>query len=627
MNSTPIRAARRAPRVSRRNFIRSSAAVAGSQTLLLSTSQAASTSLEGYASATSVAVGGTLSLHARDPQALGTGTTVYPLTIVRIGYPDVTMLSTTVTLGNQAVPADVVANGCRWPASYRFSVPNSWPSGIYFAAIGSGPNACTVPFIVRAVSATAGTKVLVQVPVTTVHAYNAYGGKSLYDFNSSDGVRSPKVSFDRPLTDAFNTSFDNWSQYLARWLAKNRIAADFCTSHDLHANANLLDPYQLYLSAGHDEYWTRDMRDHLDAFVAVGGNAAIFGGNTCWWQARLEGSGNRTLVCYKSLSADPVADLRLKTVNWRDLAQPFPENATVGLGFIKGASWTNGFARPVTPYVVQRPEHWVFAGTGLAKGAGFGGEFVGYETDAADFRSAGDGLFHPTGLDGTPATLRILAQADASDWDAKAQALGLSGELSGYATLGVFSRGGKQGTVFNAGSVDWAYGLGAELNGQTPSPISRITLNVVTQLTRAWGESADVRQFHSTSGTDPWNCTYATSTQSTVSGASLDGVAFRGFVSAESGTIPIYRYRSARAGTGGYRYRYSWTSTLDLFGLNWVLEGVAFHAYGLAASDRIAVYKYSASNASGQDFYRLSTSATAPAGWNSMGVLFYAPKA
>ena len=49
----------------------------------------------------------------------------------------------------------------------------------------------------------------------------------------------------------------------------------------------MLEGHRLFLSAGHDEYWSWGMRETLDAFTDAGGNAAIFSGNTCFWQVRL----------------------------------------------------------------------------------------------------------------------------------------------------------------------------------------------------------------------------------------------------------------------------------------------------------------------------------------------------
>jgi hypothetical protein len=47
------------------------------------------------------------------------------------------------------------------------------------------------------------------------------------------------------------------------------------------------------------------MRDHLEAFIARGGNVAFFSGNTSFWQVRSE-DGGRALVSWKrGLARDP----------------------------------------------------------------------------------------------------------------------------------------------------------------------------------------------------------------------------------------------------------------------------------------------------------------------------------
>lgn len=614
-------------KLSRRSFIQSTAVV-GSQALLLQPVRAAAgTSLEGYTNMPSVAVGGTIDFFLRDPQALGTGTTSYPITITRVGAPDVYMTSTNVSIGNQVVPADASTNGCRWARGYQLTVPNNWPSGLYYAYVGSGGNACTVPFVIRAVSQTPGVKLIVNVPMLTVHAYNAYGGKSIYDYNSTGGVRAPQVSLDRPFTEAFNSFFDVWSQYFVRWLAKNGIAADFCTDFDIETNPSLLAPYQLYAQAGHDEYWSTGRRDTMDAFVARGGNCAYLGGNTAWFQSRLQagtGGANRTLVCYKDNAADPVTDPALKTNSTNLLVPKRPENTTTGLGFITGCAWASGVnPRPVTPSVVMRAEHWAFAGTPLAQGSSFGGTYVGYECDSAAFVLGADARPYPTGFDSAPSTLRILAQADGSNWDAYSLATYGSGESSGYAHIAVFSRGGGAGTVFNVGSTDWAYGLRPELDGSTPTPISRITLNVINRLVAPWSETADVRQFHKVVSGAAWNTYYTTGTNPPAgSDMALDGWAFRAFPLAVTGSVPVYRFASATAGSTGTRYRYSRSNAIDA---TWVLEATSFHAYAAPRSDAVAVYEHTAYSAAGERFFLYSTSATAPSGWNSGPLVFYTP--
>jgi len=613
--------------LSRRRFIQGSALV-GSQALALPFAQAAGSSLEGYASATSVPAGGTLDFFLRDPLASGTATSSQPLTVTRIGVPDVSVLTTTVAVGQQQVPADASTQGCRWARSYRLVVPAAWPSGLYFAFVGSGTSACIVPFVVRPASPTPGVKTLLMVQATTTQAYNAYGGKSLYDHNSSGGRRAAQVSLDRPLTDPFRPCFDNEAMHLARWMARNGLAADCCTDLDLVADPGLLQAYQLVLDAGHDEYWTLGRRQTFDGFVARGGNVAFLGGNTCWFQARLapgsNGTPNRTLVCYKDALADPVADPALKTTPFVDLAPPNPENRTTGLGSVAGCSWTGPQLRPAAPWLVMREEHWGLAGTGLARGASFGGAYVGYECDAARFSlGLADLRAYPTGTDGSPATLRILGLADASNWNALSLAAGGAGERSGHAMIAVFSRGA--GTVFNTGSIEWTRDLLPELEGQTPTPISRITRNIVERLRQPWQESADVRQFRKTTTGLPANCWYGTDASAPAgSGMGLDGLAFRALVAPGSGTAPVYRHRSATAGSTGTRYRLSLANQLAASGSEWVLDGVAFHAYPGPVTDGLPVYEHGAWDAARQEFSAwYSTSATPPAGFSAGPVVFH----
>jgi hypothetical protein len=583
---------------------------------------AASKQLEAYAGAVSVKQGGSIDFFVRDPSGGVLLGKFQPLTITRMGVTDKQVFSTTVLVYFRSVPADASTKGCRWGLTYRLSVPSTWASGVYYATVGSGDTACLVPFVVRAATRTAAAKVLVQVPISTVQAYNNYGGKSLYDFNSTGG-KATQVSFDRPLSDPKNNGFDGWTPPLVRWLESKGIVADYCCSVDLHADAKLLTGYSLFLTAGHDEYWSVPMRQNLDKFVANGGNAAILSGNTCWWQVRFDSTG-RTMTCYKSRSADPIADASLKTINFQDLVPANPENTTTGLSYLRGGSWTNASARPQHPFVVKHPTHWAFAGLNFSQDTSFGGAYVGYETDAADFVVGADGRYFPTGLDGSPATLRILAQADASAWDAEAKALGLSGERSGYAAMAVFSRGGKQGTVFNVGTVDWVYGLKPELAGQAPTPISTITLNVIRKLSAAWTETAEVRRYVSSPASGAPTYFYTTDTKGPA-GMTLDASAFAAMVQAGTGTTPVYRFFAPSSDPQApKRYHYSTDpTTLTTFG--WTADGVAFHAYAADGAGRRAVYQFRTQNALGETVLYFSTEITGLPGWVSDSPAFFVP--
>jgi hypothetical protein len=413
-----------------------------------------------YASLASVAPGGAIDIHV-DNTPSGADTTV-KMTVTRLGAEAPEGVSAAFPAGHYPTPRDASTAGCGWPRATTLAVPASWRSGVYTATLANASgDTMDVVFVVRARVPGESSRVLLCYPTTTFQAYNDWGGKSLY----GDGDRARKVSFDRP-----GGMGPGQTEPLVRWLAKKGIAVEVCTSHDLHADAGLLGHYQLFVSAGHDEYWTREMRDHVHAFVIDGGNAAFLSGNVSFWQARFE-DGGRTLVCYRDAVEDPLAgvdDSRV-TVQWASPPVNRPENTMAGVGFSRGAgSWAPGERWKTAQYRVNFPEHWVFEGTGLALGDAFAEGGVGYETCAADI-SFVDGIARATGRDGTPPTFVVLAVADLRDWDDQGQ--------GGWATMGVFR---STGTVFTASSTNWADPIDR-------SPVvARITENVIARLSRRY---------------------------------------------------------------------------------------------------------------------------------------------
>ncbi|MBX3013791.1 MAG: hypothetical protein KF832_19875 [Caldilineaceae bacterium] len=303
----------------------------------------------------------------------------------------------------------------------------------------------------------------------------------------------------------------NWERRFVQWAERNGLALDYAVNSDLELRPTVLDGYKLLLSVGHDEYWSWAMRDTIDAFVEAGGNHAIFSGNTSFWQVRLADEG-QTMVCYKGQAhlKDPVmgtAEQARLTSFWSSPLIGRPESTTIGLSFTHGgyARVGGGTPRSSGAYTVYRPEHWAFAGTDLHYGdaLGLGAYVVGYEVDGCAL-TLDNGLPVPTYTDSTPAGFTILATAPArllsqtaayseipkAIWadpdgpgDLESLAMGLFGEASpanvarlahGHAVMGYFTRG--QGTVFNVGSTDWAYGL-----DQDPL-IQQVTKNVLEQL-------------------------------------------------------------------------------------------------------------------------------------------------
>jgi hypothetical protein len=318
-----------------------------------------------------------------------------------------------------------------------------------------------------------------QLSTNTYNAYTNWGGHSLYSYHDRDGVQGNRVSFARPQS----SQFGNWELPFVRWAEANGYKLDFAANGDLEFHRELLDHYRLVLSVGHDEYWSSGMRDQLEKFIADGGNAAFFSGNTCCWQVRNEDNG-RALTCWKQwYNLDPLYrgdnHKRLSTL-WSHHLVDRPENRLTGVGFLWGGyHQSHGqFMDGPAAYTVHRPQHWVFAGTNLKQQDRFGGKdtIVGYECDGCELRWE-DGLPFATATDGTPKSFVVLGTCPArwapgdSVWYER-----FPKDRIGNAVMGVYNQGG---TVFTCGSTDWAHGL----RGNDPL-VAQITKNILDKLSK-----------------------------------------------------------------------------------------------------------------------------------------------
>lgn len=412
--------------------------------------------LEGYAGATSVQRGESIDIHVRTDGARAVSWELY-----RMGYYGGTgsrkMASGgPVTIGPQPTPVADRTTGlveCRWPTSFTVPTQASWPSGVYLLKLrrDDGPQSYVI-FVVRA-DERKNTGVL-QIPFTTFQAYNAWGGESLYtDSLGLSGGHAKVVSFDRPYVDGNGAGEYFYATHnFVMWAESKGYELSYVTNVDVDQNPSLLLGQRLFLSVGHDEYWSRPARAAVDAALAAGVSLAFLGSDTSCWLIRLEsssaGAPRRKQVCYKdeARAEDPLAGTPLVTVRWRNALLGEPENGLVGV-------MSDAWGIIPQPYVVQTPAAWPFAGTGLAQGDSIL-SVVGYEIDRAWTNGAG------------PPGFIALAQSPA---------ISNKGEPNWH-TSGLYTAP-SGAFVFSSGGISWSHGLShphfADLR------VQRITDNVM----------------------------------------------------------------------------------------------------------------------------------------------------
>jgi hypothetical protein len=268
-----------------------------------------------------------------------------------------------------------------WPVTDTLKVGRGWPSGYYLADVvlvsAAGRTGVRVPFIVRA--SVPSAPILVQVPVNTWEAYNAWGGRSFYVPDQS-GVSNSEISFLRPWDQVPFTlgSPQQWELPLLHFLERFGFNVNYQTDLDTDRNPGLLERYRLVIVAGHSEYWTHGMRDAFAAARGIGINLAFMGANIGYWQTRYTDASRTTLLEYRRARQDPEPDPSLKTTWFRRLSPPRPECQLLGVQFsdVAGEA-TIGGVHDYTPTNLSDP--W-FKGTGLTPTSSLPG-LVGGEWD------------------------------------------------------------------------------------------------------------------------------------------------------------------------------------------------------------------------------------------------------
>ncbi|MHB8600371.1 MAG: N,N-dimethylformamidase beta subunit family domain-containing protein, partial [Ktedonobacteraceae bacterium] len=347
--------------------------------------------IEGYASLTSVNQGGQISLMVSLSAAAQ-----YTMDIYRMGYyphgtnPDnspcspcggrlmlhigplngSTQANCPTNTNNTSINFGLIE--CNWTPSYTLTVPTNWTTGNYLVKLIRLDDKLEnyITFVVRSDGVAAD--IVYSMDVTTWAAYNMWGGAGnsnvgydLYgefndvNYNVISNNRAYTVSFDRPYLDQGSLdgagNFMLWDYPMVRWMESQGYNVTYVTDVDLENNPNLMNGRKVFMNAGHDEYYSDNMRGNLQKFISNGINVAFFSadniGNRIVWGN--DGSGQQ----YRRVTCDKGAFPGSTTIAWRALTPPQPENAVVGV-------MQNGVAAS-EPFLVYDASSWIYAGTGL----------------------------------------------------------------------------------------------------------------------------------------------------------------------------------------------------------------------------------------------------------------------
>jgi len=345
-----------------------------------------------------------------------------------------------------------------WLYGYNYAIhseihlPQILLSGVYYIEK-------KIPIVIKSPMPASVTVVF---PSNTINAYNSCGGKSLYGFNSTNGVGSSVVSFLRPM---FEQSEEERCNECLKWFSSlPDFSFKYISDIDMDNYASFSGSKVLVI-AGHSEYWTRAARNNFDRFVEEGKHVVLLSGNSMWWQVRYSNDHNQ-LICYRDFGQDPESDPLLKTVRWVDPVLNFPITRSIGSDFDHGG------------YGLKPDNGWngfkiVNAASPLLEGLSLHrGDIISVPSDECD-----GALINGFDADGFPLldNKHNFAKYELIGFDR-----GSRGGAETYPTFIAMRATASSGIIINMGSSDWCSQSG--VGSTSGNPLKTITKNAIRKL-------------------------------------------------------------------------------------------------------------------------------------------------
>jgi len=411
---------------------------------------------------------------------------------------------------------------CRWETDATWTVPTDLRSGVYALRLLQGESEDWIPFFVLPPRGTATAKALFLVPTASYLAYAnehivhdvpvaqsimghtsviaeqdfwIYGhrefGLSTYDSHiDGSGVHSSSAL--RPIVNMrpkFRTATGGPWQFpadlhLVAWIDAMGFEVDVATDRELHdEGAALLERYNVVFTGSHPEYYSTEMLDAWETYLAGGGRGMYLGANGFYWAIAWHPE-KKDLIEVRKLEygsrawqAKPGEHFLQLTGErsglWRGRARAPQKNFATGFT-------SEGFDH--SSYYVQMPDArdpacaFIMEGIGPDERIGdfglVGGGAAGYEIDRYDL------------LLGTPPETRLLAYSEghSDNYPHVGEEIFFNFPMMGgtmdfqvRADITYFTtRNG--GAVFSTSSISWC---GSLLENGCDNNVSRMTANVL----------------------------------------------------------------------------------------------------------------------------------------------------
>ena len=249
-----------------------------------------------------------------------TDATAYHLDIYRLGYyggdgaRKVATVTPSATLPQSQPPcltdADTGLVDCgNWAVSAVVGGAGDAVSGIYFAKLVRDDTRAA-PATSSSSSATTPDRPTCcsRPPTRPGRPTTSTAATASTSAASDQPGRAYKVSYNRPFTTRDDAPEDwvfNAEYPMVRWLEAQRLRRQLLDRrrHRPPRSGDSLLEHKVFLSVGHDEYWSGAQRANVEAARDAGVNLAFFSGNEIFWKTRWETSidGSRHAVPHARL--------------------------------------------------------------------------------------------------------------------------------------------------------------------------------------------------------------------------------------------------------------------------------------------------------------------------------------